>query len=436
MEIHPVADIFPMMAEDEFQRLKTDIEQNGQREPIVVHMGRIIDGRNRYRACCELGIVPKYKEWTPVGSLESFVTSLNLHRRHLSSSQRAMIGGRLKSLFEKEARNRKSLAGKRYGGRGKKDWVPENLPASEMGDARDLAGAEVKVSGKTIDMADKVLRMGEPRLVEKVDQGEISVHLASQLAQLAYADQIKLLDDPNAAIFKRLARNLSRRQLEARVRENQLKEQSARSNLPAKKEDRFRLILQDLKNGVSEIPDNSIDLILTDPPYKHAFIECYSYLATFAKRTLKHGGSLIVLCGHHHLFEVMKTLNEHLNYYWLLSYGLPGGRTSIGKQRRVIIKWKPILWYVKGSYTGDFVSDICVLSDQNSEKNLHVWQQPELGIQAIVRKFATVGDTICDPFCGAGTTGIVALDRECYFVGIDKDPVCIETTRARLTEHK
>jgi len=432
MEFHPVANLFPMMAQDEFQKLKDDIAKNGLLEPVTIFKGRLIDGRNRYRACCELGITPQYREWTPVGSLESFVISRNLHRRHLSESQRAMIGARLKSLFEKEAQKRKSLSGRRYGGRGKKVWVPEDLPESKKGDSRDAAAREVNVSGRTIDKAKIVLKTGEPRLVQKVVKGEISVHLASQIAQLPYSDQIKLLDDPNASIFKRLARNLSRRQMEARVQENRRNELSARRVLPPARKDRFKLFVRNLKNDVPEIPSNSIDLIICDPPYKHTFIECYSYLGAFAKRTLKYGGSLVVLCGHHHLFEEMKILNKHLNYYWLLSYGLPGGKTSIGKQRRVFIKWKPVLWYVKGIYKGDFVSDVCVLKDHHPDKNLHIWQQPEIGMRSIIEKFVKPGDTVCDPFCGAGTTGIIALQKECLFIGIDIDAGCIETTRFRL----
>ena len=49
---HEVADIFPMMSGDEYEALKVDIAENGQREPIWLHSdGRIIDGRNRHRAC-------------------------------------------------------------------------------------------------------------------------------------------------------------------------------------------------------------------------------------------------------------------------------------------------------------------------------------------------------------------------------------------------
>jgi len=85
-----------MMANDEFPWLIDDIKKNGLREPIITYEGKILDGRNRYRACVEAGVKPMFREYDPAkdgDSPVSFVISLNLQRRHLSSSQRAMIAG-------------------------------------------------------------------------------------------------------------------------------------------------------------------------------------------------------------------------------------------------------------------------------------------------------------------------------------------------------
>src|SRR5437764_806061 len=92
MEFHEVANIFPMMADEEFTALVADIKTNGQLTPVWTYQGKIIDGRNRYKACMELGIEPQFKEWNgDEANLLSFVLSLNLQRRHLTSSQKAML---------------------------------------------------------------------------------------------------------------------------------------------------------------------------------------------------------------------------------------------------------------------------------------------------------------------------------------------------------
>src|SRR6266545_8134410 len=89
LPFHDVANLFPMMEGKEFEELKADIKAHGQRLPIWTWQGKVIDGRNRHRACRELGIKPKTQEWDGQGSLVAFIWSLNGPRRHLNSSQRA-----------------------------------------------------------------------------------------------------------------------------------------------------------------------------------------------------------------------------------------------------------------------------------------------------------------------------------------------------------
>lgn len=85
---HPLSAAFPAMSADDFQALKDDIEVNGQREPVMVFDGMVLDGWHRYRACVELGVKPTQFTFTDDDPV-AFVLSHNLHRRHLSASQRA-----------------------------------------------------------------------------------------------------------------------------------------------------------------------------------------------------------------------------------------------------------------------------------------------------------------------------------------------------------
>lgn len=104
MDFHPVADIFPLMGEVELGELAEDIRENGLLEPIWVYCSgdseeRIIDGRNRYLACERVGVVPAFRRYSGVDSgLVAFVLSLNLRRRHLSESQRALIVARVANM--------------------------------------------------------------------------------------------------------------------------------------------------------------------------------------------------------------------------------------------------------------------------------------------------------------------------------------------------
>jgi len=131
-DFHEVANVFPLMEGDEFDQLCTDIKQNGLIEPIWLHPdGRIIDGRNRYRACLLTETPPQYRTWSGEGSLVSFVVSLNLHRRHLTASQRAVVGLDIKDALMKEIEIKKKSIGKQNA---EKRWDKERIGA-ELYDA-------------------------------------------------------------------------------------------------------------------------------------------------------------------------------------------------------------------------------------------------------------------------------------------------------------
>lgn len=101
MEFHLIANIFPLMQGAEYEQLKADIKANGLLEPICVDNGMILDGRNRYRACQELGIEPEYVQYQGVDTLQ-YVISKNLHRRHLNETQRGVIAHNMANMRQGE----------------------------------------------------------------------------------------------------------------------------------------------------------------------------------------------------------------------------------------------------------------------------------------------------------------------------------------------
>ena len=88
MEYHPLSDFFPMLAPEDFDELVEDMRKHGQLEPIVVHEGKILDGRNRYEACETIGIEAKYRELDKGIEPLDYVVAANLKRRHLRPEQK------------------------------------------------------------------------------------------------------------------------------------------------------------------------------------------------------------------------------------------------------------------------------------------------------------------------------------------------------------
>ncbi len=193
MQFHEAANIFPMMSDEEAIGLLDDIRENGLQKPIETFEGKILDGRNRYLACLKLGEDFDYEYIELDDSIDdpvAYVLSANLHRRHLSESQRSMVGAKAEKAGKKYKKAAKERQGKRtdLG----QDDIPANCPGSS-GDSRDAVGAAVGVSGKSIDRAAKVINQGVPALVEAVDSGSIPVSRAAEIADLPKAQQPKAI---------------------------------------------------------------------------------------------------------------------------------------------------------------------------------------------------------------------------------------------------
>jgi ParB-like chromosome segregation protein Spo0J len=181
-EIHPAANLFPLMTTQEFIGLRGDIAAHGLREAILIDgEGRVIDGRNRLQACEELGVEPRFRTFEG-DSIVEMVMSLNLHRRHLNESQRALIGARAKPMFEEEAKARQ----------GARTDISANLRGSDYGKASDQAARSVNVSPRSVESAAAVLKHGTPELVQRVEQGEIRVSAASTVARQPEPEQKRL----------------------------------------------------------------------------------------------------------------------------------------------------------------------------------------------------------------------------------------------------
>lgn len=101
---HPLAELFPLMPDSEIRELAEDIKTSGQQHAIVIYEGKILDGRNRYRACNIARVEPKYAKF-PGGDPLKFVLSRNLHRRHLTDAQRAMVAAKIADLKPGEVKS-------------------------------------------------------------------------------------------------------------------------------------------------------------------------------------------------------------------------------------------------------------------------------------------------------------------------------------------
>lgn len=194
----------------------------------------------------------------------------------------------------------------------------------------------------------------------------------------------------------------------------------------------WKLIETPIERAHETLDAESVDWIVTDPPYGAEHLPLYGALARLAAHVLKPGGGLLCMTGQSVLPQVMAALGERLNYHWVVSYNTPGGQSAQLWRQRVNTFWKPVLWYVNGDYAGDWIGD--VVTSETNEKNMHHWQQSESGMRDLMRRFVYPNQVILDPFTGASTTGVVALRLRCQYIGIDNDPAVLSVSKERLTK--
>lgn len=175
---HALADLLPLMDGKAFEEFKADIAVNGVQHPIVLHEGLIVDGRNRYRACVDLGKTPPTCEWNGNGSLLDYITSVNVHRRHLTSSQLATYAVEALPFAEVEAKERKRSGGVKSGAtRRGEDTAKMPDVQDHSGEAREQVARAFNTSARYVSDA-KVLKREAPEIFEKVKRGELQMHKA------------------------------------------------------------------------------------------------------------------------------------------------------------------------------------------------------------------------------------------------------------------
>ena len=170
-EFHPASELFPVLSDRELRKLAADIRDHGLREPIWLYEGKILDGRNRYKACAIAGVQPTFDEYTGDAPAR-FTFSMNFHRRHLEKGQLAALAVEFIPYLAAEAKKRQQEHGGTAPGRPKntRGNRATSDSAGEKGKARDKAARMTGVSSRYVSDAKK-LQQEAPDLFKELKSG-------------------------------------------------------------------------------------------------------------------------------------------------------------------------------------------------------------------------------------------------------------------------
>lgn len=445
---HPAAELFPLMAEPELREMADDIAKNGLLEPIVVDdQGTILDGRNRWRASELAGIRPETVRWTGDGSVIDWIVAKNIKRRHLTPSQKAAIAAEMLGMYEIEARERQRQAGAARVQQAERDERgrvlqlvadrPQAGRKRRAPTARDKAAKTLGVGGRSVQKAKTVMKEA-PELHAKVKAGAVSLDSA--------------------------AHQVRRKQREARV-----------AALPPAPPIVERIDVADATHLTEHIGAESVDLIVTSPPYGldkpyKGFSDPATGWPAFMADWLAEAFAVAKPHGRLALNVPLDTTlpKPRATYAQAIEAAEFGGWTY-----RFTIVWEEgnttkgnrslgsidsaarphhvspvemIAVFSKGEWAPSSPGQDDITHEQWEEWGRTVWRFagesnaweghpapfPEELPRRLISYLSRVGDVVLDPFCGSGTTIVIAKRWKREGIGFDISQAYVESARRRL----
>ena len=375
--------------------LARNIAEVGLLHPIVVRPdGTLIAGVRRLAACKTLGWQDIPVHVVELDKIARGEFAENAYRKGFLPSEIYAIWQELEPIERAAAEQRQKAT--RFGA-GDGNFPP---PDRDKGKTRDKVGKFAGISGRTLEKIAAVVEAAEKdpqrfgRLLTEMDRsGKV---------------------DPSFYELKRI----------------QVEEAEA---IPITEGLEAKIITGDFRKQGHLIDDNSVDLIFTDLPYHRKAIPLYADLAKFAERVLIEGGSLICYCGHYAIPDILKLMEPHLRYWWMIAC-VHTGRNKILKAFGVHVGWKPMLWFTKGPRRTKIVVGDCVRSERGNKLTDHPWAQGTSEATYYIQRLSRKGSLICDPFLGGATTAVSALKLGRGFVGFEIDPAVARKAEAKIAQ--
>ena len=196
-------------------------------------------------------------------------------------------------------------------------------------------------------------------------------------------------------------------------------------------DDRVQVRHGDFKEVLKDIPDNSVDLMITDPIYAKENFSDWSDVSLYASRVLKQGKLLACYSSTNILAESIKRLSEHLTYVWTLAVIYPSCKQP-HYRHRIHGLWKPVLLFSNGTYQPELIWIDDVIQGGGLIKKFHQWEQPVSESEYLIENLSMENDLVVDPYLGAGTSLVASRNLNRRFIGSDKDINCVNISRSRM----
>lgn len=437
MKAHLYAELFPLLEGSELAELAADIKKHGQREPILLYQGLILDGRNRAKACEMAGVAPTTRHFTgdDEGAL-AYVVSTNVHRRHLSAGQKAIVAARLLPMYEAQAKARQGA---------RTDLnIPANLRESEKGEAAEKAAKETGASARNVQHAKALLDAAQPEVVQAVERGTITLHAATKAAKLAPAQQRAVIERVTSGESKNPHHAMREVAQEARI----AAVAAALEEDDGGVDERWTLDEADALAWLDTAPAGACYVM--DPPYgldthrtreggqDYADGEDYALtlLRGVVERIAAHGqpgAHVYCFTGYSHVEAFKRIMREALDVQDNPIVWVKDNHTMCSFEDWYPSKYEMILFAkVRGARRTLARCLPDVMTHGRGRETTHSAEKPVGLLQVLIEQSTVPGELVIDPFTGSGSTGVAALCSGRMFAGCEIDPQYAALARSRL----
>jgi ParB family chromosome partitioning protein len=376
----------------DLEPLKQSIQQVGLLHPPVINENNeLVCGYRRIQACNQLGHEKIAITRINLQDIVNGEVHENTIRKDFTILERYEIRKELEPL-EKQKAEVRMLSGK----------PSVNLT---KGRALDNISKLFGISRNTLNKETEIVEASKERpelfgnLIDKIDSGKQKVNNAYTLIKKAEKREQLLNEKPII-------------------------------NLPDNH--KYKLYQADF-NDV-EIFDNSVDLILSDPPYAEKDLPLYERLGVLSQRVLKDGGSLVTFPNYKQLESINLIKKSGIEYCWQICVVLNGHHGQVPVHgNEIVVCWKPLVWFTKGDKTRLPARFDDLIQSQPVDKALHEWEQSTVEAEYIIKKFTVENQIVLDPMMGSGTNGVAARKLNRKFIGIEKDPDAFAIVQKRLS---
>jgi len=406
--------LIPPLTSEEFKQLERNILEEGIRDPLVTWNGILVDGHNRYRIAQEYDIdfVTVEKEFADMNAVKEWMINNQFGRRNLNNYQRSVLALQLEDVFKAKAKENLILSGENYG----KGLLISANPIIQPINTRQEIAKIANVGHDTISKVKKIEATASPEIKAKVSTGEISINEA----------------------YKGIKKEEKQENLENKKKEYTEQYKTQIKVVP-------EITCTDAVSYLKTFEDNSIDLLITDPPYATDIKDIKSFTKEWIEIALlkvKAKGR-IYICSGAYPEEIQAFTDVLLNQSKFIVDNplIWTYRNTLGVTPKMKYNLNyQLIWHLYSNDSNELdtsiTNEMFSVQDINAPdgrigNRLHTWQKPDELANRLIRHGSKKGDLVVDCFACTATFLIAAakFDRIAKGCDISKDNLEIAKQR-------